>query len=76
LMNSAKNIPFRLFRLVPWPDLVKPDAGLGGVFEICHEQLVTLLLALLCIHVAAALWHHFVRRDATLKRMLGWFEVP
>lgn len=75
LMNSAKNIPFRLFRLVPWPDLVKPDADLGHVFEFWHQQLVTVLLVLLCIHVAAALWHHFLRRDATLKRMLGRYQV-
>ncbi len=76
LMNSAKNIPFRLFRLVPWPNLLKPDANLGRVFEFWHNQLVALLLVILCIHVAAALWHHFYRRDATLKRMLGWQESP
>ena len=28
------------------------------------------LLALVCIHVAAALGHHFVDRDAVLTRML------
>lgn len=76
LMNSAKNIPFRLFRVVPWPNLLRPDAGLGRFFEFWHNQLVTLLLVLLCIHVAAALWHHFYRRDTTLKRMLGWQESP
>lgn len=75
LMNSAKNIPFRIFRLVPWPAIVKPDAGLGRVFEYWHGQLVTALLVFLCIHVAAAFWHHFLRRDATLKRMLGWNET-
>jgi cytochrome b561 len=76
LMNSAKNIPFQLFRLVPWPNLLKPDAGLGEIFEFWHSQLVTLLLVLVCIHVAAALWHHFFRRDATLKRMLDGHEDP
>jgi cytochrome b561 len=76
LMNSAKNIPFRLFRVVPWPDLLEPDADLGRMFEFWHGQLVTVLLALLCIHVAAALWHHFLRRDVTLLRMLGRREAP
>ena len=76
LMNSAKNIPFRLFRLVPWPNLLKPDARLGQIFEFWHNQLVTLLLVLVCIHVAAALWHHVYRRDTTLKRMLGWQKDP
>ncbi len=71
LMNSAKNVPLSLFRVVPWPNLMQPDAGLGKTFEFWHNQLVTLLLALLSIHVAAALWHHVSRGDATLRRMLG-----
>lgn len=76
LMNSAKNIPFRLFRLVPWPNLLEPDAGLGRVFEFWHNQLVTLLMVLVSIHVAAAMWHQFYLRDTTLKRMLGWQKNP
>ena len=36
-----------------------------------HEAGVTILLWLIGAHVALALWHHVVRRDATLKRMLG-----
>jgi cytochrome b561 len=76
LMNSAKNIPFRLFRVVPWPNLMEPDARLGRIFESWHSQLVTILTVLVCIHVTAALWHHFFRRDATLKRMLGEPKDP
>jgi len=29
------------------------------------------MIALIALHVAAALWHQLVRRDDTLKRMLG-----
>ena len=72
LMNSTKNLPFRLFRIVPWPNLLGPDEAMGKLFESWHDQLVSLLLVLLCIHVGAALWHHFYRRDAVLVRMLGW----
>ncbi|WP_420408918.1 cytochrome b [Hoeflea sp.] len=32
-----------------------------------------LMIALLAIHAGAALYHHFIRRDATLKRM--WFAA-
>jgi cytochrome b561 len=71
LMNSAKNIPFRLFRRVPWPDLIQPSTDLGQLFENWHRQLGNLFVAFLCIHIAAALWHHFFLRDATLRRMLG-----
>lgn len=34
-----------------------------------HGLLARLLLALIAIHVLAALWHHFVRRDGLLGRM-------
>ena len=76
LMNSAKNIPFRLFRVVPWPNLIEADAGLGRIFEYWHSQLVTILSVLVCIHVTAALWHHFFHHDDTLKRMLGEIKDP
>jgi cytochrome b561 len=28
------------------------------------------LLILVAAHVAAALWHHFIRRDGTLRRII------
>jgi cytochrome b561 len=34
-----------------------------------HETLVKLLIALLIVHVAAALRHHFLKRDDVLLRM-------
>jgi cytochrome b561 len=34
-----------------------------------HVILFKVLLALVTIHVAAALWHEFVRKDATIRRM-------
>jgi len=76
LMNSAKNIPFSLFRLVPWPSLMEPNEALGKLFGEWHENLVTVLLVLVAIHVAAALLHHFHRRENVLRRMLGLRAEP
>ncbi|MBA4208223.1 MAG: hypothetical protein C0454_01690 [Parvibaculum sp.] len=36
-----------------------------------HSLLSWMLLVLVVIHVAAALWHHFYRRDDVLRRMIG-----
>jgi cytochrome b561 len=36
-----------------------------------HEVLANALVVLAAVHAAAALWHHFVLRDATLRRMIG-----
>lgn len=35
-----------------------------------HELLSTVLIVLIVLHVAAALFHHFIRKDSTLKRIL------
>ena len=71
LMNSAKNVPFSLFRTIPWPNLIGPDKGLGELFQRCHELLGDALIAILLIHVIAAFWHHFHRGDEVLRNMLG-----
>lgn len=70
LTNSAKNVPFSLFRLVPWPALIGPDEALGERLQEWHESLVALMLLLLTVHIGAALWHHFLKRDTVLLRML------
>lgn len=36
-----------------------------------HAGLANVTLVLVILHASAALWHHFVERDATLHRMLG-----
>jgi cytochrome b561 len=36
-----------------------------------HSLLSWALLAIVSVHVAAALWHHLDRRDDVLRRMLG-----
>lgn len=45
------------------------DAVAKPLFAL-HLALGLALIALLALHVAAALHHHFVRRDDTLRRML------
>jgi cytochrome b561 len=42
----------------------------GRLWGEAHEVLANLLLVAIGLHVAAALWHHFVLRDGTLARML------
>ena len=69
---AAHAVEFRgqgaVFGVVPLPAipdwLVPPDA------EEIHELASHLWLPLLAIHVIAAVWHHFVRRDDVLTRML------
>lgn len=70
LYNSAKNVPFSLYRIIPWPSLMDPNEKLAPALGELHELLVIALLSLIGVHASAALWHHFIRRDDVLKRML------
>lgn len=69
-MSSAAGRPTSFFGLFTLPLLTGPDRALAGQIRGYHELVAYLGLALIAVHVAAALWHHFVVKDATLTRML------
>ena len=65
--NFGKGI--RIFGLALAP-IGGPDEALSHLFKEVHEVAGIALAALIAVHAAAALWHHFGRRDHTLLRML------
>jgi len=71
ITSSAANIPIKLFWLIPLPAVVGPDDALKSLAAEVHEISVFVLLAVLILHIGAALRHHLLLRDNTLKRM--WF---
>ena len=70
IINSAANIPFRIFWQLPLPAIVSPDKALADATARVHLVLFFMLALLLLIHVGAALRHHFVKRNTVLTRML------
>lgn len=56
--------------LVVLPDLLPIDRKLAHVVFQVHGTVALLLLGLIVMHLAAALFHHFVRRDDVLAGML------
>ena len=71
LMSSAKGFPVVWFGVLPLPDLIGKDKALGELLVDVHETLNYVLLALVVLHVAAALKHHFIERQPFLQR-IGW----
>ncbi len=69
LMSSAKGFQTVWFGVLPIPDLLGRDKALGDLLQEVHEALNVLLMLTLAGHVGAALWHHFVLKDDTLRRM-------
>lgn len=77
LYDSASGLrPFRWFGLAEVPKLSPPSKPLADAMHETHELLFWVLIALVIGHAGAALYHHFVQRDATLARMLprGWLS--
>lgn len=74
LMSSAKGVPVVYLGVIQLPDLVSKDKALGNLLETTHSVLNYVLLALLILHIAAALKHHYIEKDATLSRMMPWLK--
>jgi cytochrome b561 len=74
IYNSASNFPLQWFKLFQLPALVAPDPALKAVAHDVHEALAFTIIALLALHIAGALKHHFIDRDDTLRRMLPFIK--
>ena len=62
-----------------WFEIPATIYGFGNQEDIAgvvHEWLANLLIALTLLHTLAALKHHFIDRDLTLRRMLGQGGMP
>ena len=70
LMSSAAGFPVSFFGLFYLPDLIPYDDYLSQVFIAVHKWLGYALIPLIIVHAGAALRHHFVLKDDTLRKML------
>lgn len=72
IMVSAFPRPLPFYGLFELPkfNIVK-DSALWGVAAEGHELMAFAMIALLLLHIAAALRHHFVLKDGILARMWG-----
>jgi cytochrome b561 len=59
-----------LFGIVSLPPLAAENQGLGEAVLYYHGWAAIALLALAALHIGAALYHYFIRRDGVLSRML------
>lgn len=60
-----------LFGVTLLPSFVsQPDRALGHQLEDIHGTIGEIFYYVIALHILAALWHHYGRRDNTLKRML------
>lgn len=70
LMSSAKGFKTVWLGVLPLPDLIGKDKAQGELLSNLHTSLNYLLLALVVLHVAAALKHRLIDQDEVMSRML------
>ena len=67
--SSAAGFPIVPFGLFQLPDFVPVSEGLAEWLKPVHQWAAYAMAALVVVHVAGALKHHFVDRDGLLGRM-------
>ncbi|MEO8308361.1 MAG: cytochrome b/b6 domain-containing protein [Pseudomonadota bacterium] len=76
MMSSAKNYPVSWFGMFTLPNLVPPDEGVFALMKSTHGVLAGTLVVIATLHVLAALYHHFMKKDDVLRRMLPFAMLP
>lgn len=59
-----------VFGLFDLPALATPNQDLAASVLTAHGKLAIVMALLACAHAGAALYHHLIRRDGVLRRML------
>ena len=76
MMTSARGFPVSWFGFWQLPDFVPKNQSLYNAMKQTHDTLALALYAIVFLHVAAALKHHFVLKDDVLRRMLPVTKKP
>ncbi len=71
LIITAEGDPLSVYGWFEIPGIVSSEGNLQDLAGEIHEYAAFVLIGLAVIHALAALKHHFIDRDDTLRRMLG-----
>jgi len=70
LMSSAAGFPVPFFGLFQFPDLIGYNEHHYEVLLALHKALGYAIIPFIVVHAGAAVRHHFISRDDTLRKML------
>jgi cytochrome b561 len=76
LMSTAFGFPVVYLGVLPLPAPVSEDRALAERLQGVHDLLALTLLLLFALHLGGVLYHHLIRRDAVLSRMLPSAAPP
>lgn len=67
---SSRGWDVKMLGIVPLPALAPTGSSWGHEAGDIHQTVAIALLVLIGLHVLAALYHHWIQHDGTLRRML------
>ena len=70
-MLSAAPYPIPLIGRLSLPAIVSPDAALYARLRALHTDFALLFYAVILMHLGAALYHAWIRRDGVFQSMAG-----
>jgi cytochrome b561 len=76
IATSAYRAPILFFWLFELPPIWPENRAFSEQVFAVHRFIGVLIAVLVCVHVAGALYHHFIRRDGVLLRMLSGTPAP
>jgi cytochrome b561 len=71
IMTSAYPAPVPFFGLFNLPPIWPADRPLSEALTLVHRNIGILIAIVAAMHIGAALYHHFVRKDRILMRMVS-----
>jgi len=70
MMSRFGSYDISVFNLFTIPAVTEKNTALASFFHSTHEYAAWGFVILITTHILAALYHHFVRKDTTLIRMV------
>jgi len=68
--SAAYPAPVIVFGLFDLPMIIGPNRALSDQLVTVHRSIALVIACLVTVHIAAALYHHYARRDGVLMRMI------
>jgi cytochrome b561 len=69
VLSTASDHPVSWFGLFTFPSLVPVDKSLAKLADGAHVTGALILATVIALHIAAAAWHHWFKRDEVMARM-------
>lgn len=70
LATNAWGFPLSWFGVIPIPSPLGKDEAIAKILSAVHTTIGWTIVGLLVLHIGGALYHHAVRKDGILYRML------